>query len=205
MFTRRLTISLLGILAGIKQFLSSSASPISVSVSPLAFGRNDRQAGQHFADVYILLDPMMKVSIVQHFRQLVAVEFRRAAHSTPTAYRECFATRACALVCLPTSPPKDIATKVGCVLNDMGVGGILEIEPGQPGCVYDDQCSAVWPEAKCDMAGVGTCRCGEFKVEKATRDGHICLDIRDISGNALAITCPLPEGAGLAAANSLLI
>uniref|UniRef100_A0A914UJW3 BPTI/Kunitz inhibitor domain-containing protein n=1 Tax=Plectus sambesii TaxID=2011161 RepID=A0A914UJW3_9BILA len=77
-----------------------------------------------------------------------------------------------------------------------------KIEPGQPGCVYDEQCSAVWPEAKCAMAGVGTCRCGEFKVEKPTRDGHVCLDIRDVSGNALAITCPLPEGAGYTSALS---
>ncbi|CAJ0580667.1 unnamed protein product, partial [Mesorhabditis spiculigera] len=78
-----------------------------------------------------------------------------------------------------------------------------KIEPGQPGCVYNEQCSAVWPEAFCDTsAGVGTCRCGENKVERATRDGHVCLDIHDANDNTLAITCPLPEGAGYTSALS---
>ncbi|KAK6014909.1 EB module, partial [Ostertagia ostertagi] len=71
-----------------------------------------------------------------------------------------------------------------------------KIDPGQPGCVYNEQCSAVWPDAFCDTsAGVGTCRCGENKVERVTRDGHVCLDMLDGNQNILAITCPLPEGA----------
>ncbi|WKX99529.1 hypothetical protein Q1695_014424 [Nippostrongylus brasiliensis] len=78
-----------------------------------------------------------------------------------------------------------------------------KIDPGQPGCVYNEQCSAVWPDAFCDTsAGVGTCRCGENKVERATRDGHVCLDVLDGNQNVLAITCPLPEGAGYTSALS---
>uniref|UniRef100_A0AC34GWY3 BPTI/Kunitz inhibitor domain-containing protein n=1 Tax=Panagrolaimus sp. ES5 TaxID=591445 RepID=A0AC34GWY3_9BILA len=61
----------------------------------------------------------------------------------------------------------------------------------------------VWPEAFCDTsAGVGTCRCGDKKVERATRDGHVCLDVHDANENTLAITCPLPEGAGYTSALS---
>ncbi|XGW15900.1 hypothetical protein V3C99_001391 [Haemonchus contortus] len=78
-----------------------------------------------------------------------------------------------------------------------------KIDPGQPGCVYNEQCSAVWPDAFCDTsAGVGTCRCGENKVERTTRDGHVCLDMLDGNQNILAITCPLPEGAGYTSALS---
>ncbi|CAB3401564.1 unnamed protein product [Caenorhabditis bovis] len=78
-----------------------------------------------------------------------------------------------------------------------------KIDPGQPGCVYNEQCSSVWPDAFCDTsAGVGTCRCGENKVERATRDGHVCLDVLDANHNTLAITCPLPEGAGYTSALS---
>ncbi|EYB98142.1 hypothetical protein Y032_0134g1880 [Ancylostoma ceylanicum] len=78
-----------------------------------------------------------------------------------------------------------------------------KIDPGQPGCVYNEQCSSVWPDAFCDTsAGVGTCRCGENKVERATRDGHVCLDMLDANQNVLAITCPLPEGAGYTSALS---
>ncbi|KAK6742664.1 hypothetical protein RB195_010116 [Necator americanus] len=78
-----------------------------------------------------------------------------------------------------------------------------KIDPGQPGCTYDEQCSSVWPDAFCDnSAGVGTCRCGENKVERATRDGHVCLDMLDANQNVLAITCPLPEGAGYTSALS---
>ncbi|PIO69588.1 Kunitz/Bovine pancreatic trypsin inhibitor domain protein [Teladorsagia circumcincta] len=78
-----------------------------------------------------------------------------------------------------------------------------KIDPGQPGCVYNEQCSAVWPDAYCDTsAGVGTCRCGENKVERVTRDGHVCLDMLDGNQNILAITCPLPEGAGYTSALS---
>lgn len=78
-----------------------------------------------------------------------------------------------------------------------------KIEPGQPGCVYNEQCSSVWPDAFCDTsAGVGTCRCGEHKVERPTRDGHVCLDVLDANHNTLAITCPLPEGAGYTSALS---
>lgn len=78
-----------------------------------------------------------------------------------------------------------------------------KIDPGQPGCVYNEQCSAVWPDSFCDTsAGVGTCRCGENKVERSTRDGHVCLDKLDANQNVLAITCPLPEGAGYTSALS---
>uniref|UniRef100_A0A1I7UQT5 Kunitz/Bovine pancreatic trypsin inhibitor domain protein n=1 Tax=Caenorhabditis tropicalis TaxID=1561998 RepID=A0A1I7UQT5_9PELO len=78
-----------------------------------------------------------------------------------------------------------------------------KIDPGQPGCVYNEQCASVWPDAFCDTsAGVGTCRCGENKVERATRDGHVCLDVLDANHNTLAITCPLPEGAGYTSALS---
>uniref|UniRef100_A0A8R1IMY9 BPTI/Kunitz inhibitor domain-containing protein n=1 Tax=Caenorhabditis japonica TaxID=281687 RepID=A0A8R1IMY9_CAEJA len=78
-----------------------------------------------------------------------------------------------------------------------------KIDPGQPGCVYNEQCASVWPDAFCDTsAGVGTCRCGENKVERATRDGHVCLDVLDANQNTLAITCPLPEGAGYTSALS---
>uniref|UniRef100_A0A158R459 BPTI/Kunitz inhibitor domain-containing protein n=1 Tax=Syphacia muris TaxID=451379 RepID=A0A158R459_9BILA len=78
-----------------------------------------------------------------------------------------------------------------------------KIDPGQPGCVYNEQCNAVWPEAFCDTsAGVGTCKCGDKKVERSTRDGHVCLDVNDANENTLAITCPLPEGAGYTSALS---
>ncbi|CAI4230794.1 unnamed protein product [Auanema sp. JU1783] len=78
-----------------------------------------------------------------------------------------------------------------------------KIDPGQAGCLHHEQCFSVWPDAYCDTSsGVGTCRCGENKIEKATRDGHVCLDVYDSNQNTLAITCPLPEGAGYTSALS---
>ncbi|KAK0420837.1 hypothetical protein QR680_014916 [Steinernema hermaphroditum] len=76
-----------------------------------------------------------------------------------------------------------------------------KINPNQPGCTYDIQCSAVWPEAKCSMdSGVGTCRCPEnTHVARETRDGWVCVSLKDHGtggSSSLYFICPLPEGAG---------
>ncbi|KAK6742663.1 hypothetical protein RB195_010116 [Necator americanus] len=76
-----------------------------------------------------------------------------------------------------------------------------KVNPNQPGCTYDVQCEAVWPGAKCRMdSSVGTCRCPEeTHVARETRDGWVCVSLKDSSTGAtvpLYFVCPLPEGAG---------
>ncbi|KAK5981020.1 hypothetical protein GCK32_017724 [Trichostrongylus colubriformis] len=78
---------------------------------------------------------------------------------------------------------------------------VSEVNPNQPGCTYDIQCEAVWPGAKCRMdSSIGTCRCPEeTHVARETRDGWVCISLRDRSSGATAplyFVCPLPEGAG---------
>uniref|UniRef100_A0A914YYM5 BPTI/Kunitz inhibitor domain-containing protein n=1 Tax=Panagrolaimus superbus TaxID=310955 RepID=A0A914YYM5_9BILA len=78
---------------------------------------------------------------------------------------------------------------------------VTEINPNQPGCTYDVQCSAVWPNAKCNVdSGIGTCRCPEnTHVARETRDGWVCVSLKDqgTGGTSpLYFICPLPEGAG---------
>uniref|UniRef100_A0A0K0E3E6 Kunitz/Bovine pancreatic trypsin inhibitor domain protein n=1 Tax=Strongyloides stercoralis TaxID=6248 RepID=A0A0K0E3E6_STRER len=92
-----------------------------------------------------------------------------------------------------------------CLSTYVSISGYCYLKkgPGENGCVDDIQCSSVWPETFCDFtAGIGTCRCGDNKVERRTRDGNVCLDIHDANDNLLAISCPLPEGAGYTSALS---
>ncbi|VDL78166.1 unnamed protein product [Nippostrongylus brasiliensis] len=76
-----------------------------------------------------------------------------------------------------------------------------KVNPNQPGCSYDIQCEAVWPGSKCRMdSSIGTCRCPEeTHVARETRDGWVCVSLKDHSSGATAplyFVCPLPEGAG---------
>ncbi|PIC39169.1 hypothetical protein B9Z55_010940 [Caenorhabditis nigoni] len=76
-----------------------------------------------------------------------------------------------------------------------------KVNPNQPGCTYDVQCEAVWPGSKCRMdSSIGTCRCPEeTHVARETRDGWVCISLRDHSSGGTAplyFVCPLPEGAG---------
>jgi hypothetical protein len=61
-----------------------------------------------------------------------------------------------------------------------------EINPGQNGCFYSDQCASVWPNAHCQD---GLCKCPEGYRERATRDGYVCV-AEAIVGRAPP--CPLP-------------
>src|SRR5271165_4328435 len=69
----------------------------------------------------------------------------------------------------------------------------LEINPTQPGCIFDIQCSSVWPRATCDKAGV--CQCPNNPTDPVrpettrpvqTRDGWVCVD------SSVNQACPLP-------------
>uniref|UniRef100_A0A914CEW4 BPTI/Kunitz inhibitor domain-containing protein n=1 Tax=Acrobeloides nanus TaxID=290746 RepID=A0A914CEW4_9BILA len=75
-----------------------------------------------------------------------------------------------------------------------------KINPNQPGCTYDVQCASVWPNSKCNVdAGIGTCRCPATHVARETRDGWVCVSLKDqgTGGTSpLYFICPLPEGAG---------
>ncbi|MCP4652674.1 MAG: hypothetical protein GY858_04750, partial [Candidatus Omnitrophica bacterium] len=45
------------------------------------------------------------------------------------------------------------------------------INPDQPGCIYDQQCNAVWPGSTCQKS---ICRCPFNLAPKYGNDGPVC-------------------------------
>ncbi|KFD53227.1 hypothetical protein M513_05937 [Trichuris suis] len=48
---------------------------------------------------------------------------------------------------------------------------LLEINPGQSGCSYPEQCNSVWPGAYCYL---NECKCPDGQPPQRTRDGTVC-------------------------------
>ncbi|VDP07211.1 unnamed protein product [Heligmosomoides polygyrus] len=66
-----------------------------------------------------------------------------------------------------------------CLSNFVAIQGYcyLKKNPGESGCQYAEQCSAVWPESRCEKS---RCECPEDVngipyVQAKTRDGVICI------------------------------
>ncbi|CAI2349776.1 unnamed protein product [Caenorhabditis sp. 36 PRJEB53466] len=56
-----------------------------------------------------------------------------------------------------------------------------EVEPGNVGCTYDEQCEGVWPMTTCQK---GQCACSDAETLIETREGNVCV----LPGN-----CPTNE------------
>lgn len=59
------------------------------------------------------------------------------------------------------------------------MNNIIEINPSQPGCHINEQCTGVWPETRCIR---GVCECPEVAGSDGkqtrsvpTRDGNVCV------------------------------
>lgn len=90
--------------------------------------------------------------------------------------------------CQHTSISVDIAGKVIRNLpniTDLNFIFFIEINPGQAGCTYTRQCSAVWPNAYC---GSGSCHCGNNAPPFPTKDGLVCVNFGAV--NVLLHHCP---------------
>lgn len=83
-----------------------------------------------------------------------------------------------------------------CLSNFVAIQGYcyLKKNPGESGCQYAEQCSAVWPESRCEKS---RCECPEDVngipyVQGKTRDGVICILHSGEDGDPVP-KCPLPE------------
>ncbi|CAJ0607862.1 unnamed protein product [Cylicocyclus nassatus] len=83
-----------------------------------------------------------------------------------------------------------------CLSNFVAIQGYcyLKKNPGESGCQYAEQCSAVWPESRCEKS---RCECPEDVngipyVQAKTRDGVICILHSGEDGDPVP-KCPLPE------------
>ncbi|KAI6212235.1 hypothetical protein M3Y99_01843500 [Aphelenchoides fujianensis] len=83
-----------------------------------------------------------------------------------------------------------------CLSNFVAIQGYcyLKKNPGESGCQYPEQCSAVWPESRCEK---NRCECPEdvngiHYVMSKTRDGVVCILNSGEDGDPVP-KCPLPE------------
>ncbi|KAK6732185.1 hypothetical protein RB195_016518 [Necator americanus] len=83
-----------------------------------------------------------------------------------------------------------------CLSNFVAIQGYcyLKKNPGESGCQYAEQCSAVWPESRCEKS---RCECPEDVngipyVQAKTRDGVVCILHSGEDGDPVP-KCPLPE------------
>uniref|UniRef100_A0A914C9V7 BPTI/Kunitz inhibitor domain-containing protein n=1 Tax=Acrobeloides nanus TaxID=290746 RepID=A0A914C9V7_9BILA len=83
-----------------------------------------------------------------------------------------------------------------CLSNFVAIQGYcyLKKNPGESGCQYAEQCSAVWPESRCEKS---RCECPEDVngipyVMSKTRDGVVCILHSGENGDPVP-KCPLPE------------
>uniref|UniRef100_A0A1I7SU90 Kunitz/Bovine pancreatic trypsin inhibitor domain protein n=1 Tax=Bursaphelenchus xylophilus TaxID=6326 RepID=A0A1I7SU90_BURXY len=83
-----------------------------------------------------------------------------------------------------------------CLSNFVAIQGYcyLKKNPGESGCHYPEQCSAVWPESRCEK---NRCECPEdvngiHYVMSKTRDGVVCILNSGEDGDPVP-KCPLPE------------
>uniref|UniRef100_A0AC35TNF6 Kunitz/Bovine pancreatic trypsin inhibitor domain protein n=1 Tax=Rhabditophanes sp. KR3021 TaxID=114890 RepID=A0AC35TNF6_9BILA len=83
-----------------------------------------------------------------------------------------------------------------CLSNYVAIQGYCYIKknPGESGCQYNEQCSAVWPESTCKQS---KCECPEDVngvpyVMSRTRDGVVCILHSGEDGDSTP-KCPLPE------------
>uniref|UniRef100_A0A914C9N7 BPTI/Kunitz inhibitor domain-containing protein n=1 Tax=Acrobeloides nanus TaxID=290746 RepID=A0A914C9N7_9BILA len=74
-----------------------------------------------------------------------------------------------------------------CLSDFVAISGYCwpKVNPGESGCIEDLQCEAVWPAARCSLAGM--CECPPKTVPSRTRDGTQCVT------SAVPPACPLPE------------
>uniref|UniRef100_A0A914PZP9 EB domain-containing protein n=1 Tax=Panagrolaimus davidi TaxID=227884 RepID=A0A914PZP9_9BILA len=58
-----------------------------------------------------------------------------------------------------------------CLSDYVAIAGYCwpKVNPGESGCIEDQQCEAVWPAAKCSSSGL--CECPYKTVPSRTRDG----------------------------------
>ncbi|VDM95097.1 unnamed protein product, partial [Thelazia callipaeda] len=83
-----------------------------------------------------------------------------------------------------------------CLDNYVAIHGFCYLKKniGESGCQYSEQCSAVWPEARCEN---NICECprdinGIPYVQARTRDGLVCILKSGEKGDPVP-KCPLPE------------
>uniref|UniRef100_A0A915CB21 BPTI/Kunitz inhibitor domain-containing protein n=4 Tax=Parascaris univalens TaxID=6257 RepID=A0A915CB21_PARUN len=83
-----------------------------------------------------------------------------------------------------------------CLSNFVAIQGYcyLKKNPGESGCQYSEQCSAVWPESRCEKS---RCECPEDVngipyIQSRTRDGVVCILQSGEDGDPVP-KCPLPE------------
>ncbi|GMR42638.1 hypothetical protein PMAYCL1PPCAC_12833 [Pristionchus mayeri] len=83
-----------------------------------------------------------------------------------------------------------------CLSNFVAIQGYcyLKKNPGESGCQYAEQCSAVWPESRCEKS---RCECPEDVngipyVQAKTRDGVVCILHSGEDADPVP-KCPLPE------------
>ncbi|VDM58994.1 unnamed protein product, partial [Angiostrongylus costaricensis] len=83
-----------------------------------------------------------------------------------------------------------------CLSNFVAIQGYcyLKKNPGESGCQYAEQCTAVWPESRCEKS---RCECPEDVngipyVQAKTRDGVVCILHSGEDGDPVP-KCPLPE------------
>uniref|UniRef100_A0A913HEF1 BPTI/Kunitz inhibitor domain-containing protein n=1 Tax=Strongyloides stercoralis TaxID=6248 RepID=A0A913HEF1_STRER len=83
-----------------------------------------------------------------------------------------------------------------CLSNFVAIQGYcyLKKNPGESGCQYSEQCSAIWPESRCEKS---RCICPEDVngipyVMSKTRDGVVCI-LHSGEDTDVIPKCPLPE------------